>query len=99
RPTRSSYASGSAADVRVRAPPGQMDDHRVRVVRLVRLPDVVEGVGPLYVGEGAVQAPHVDPLLVIGRGVHVRPADRGAERDAPLARILVARRVVRAPGR
>ena len=56
-----------------------------RVVRLVELLQAVARVRDVDEVEGAAQARHVDPLLVVGGRVDVRPAHRGAEADRALA--------------
>src|SRR5437867_2823116 len=69
------------------------------VVRLVRLEDVVAGVGAVHVGEAPVQPGHVDPLLVVAGGIDVRPSLRRPQRDRSLVGVLVAAGKDAAPGR
>ena len=79
--------SGSAAGL---AAVGQADEALGAVVVLVRLEEVFLRVDDHPVGEAAAQPGDVDPLLVVGRGVDVRPADRGAELDPVAGGVLVA---------
>ena len=87
------------------APPAQQPGPPVKgrrtqaargVVVLVRLEEEFLRVDGHLEGEAAAQAGDVDPLLVVGGGVDVRPADRGAERDPVAVGVLVAAGVVAA---
>src|SRR5215216_78192 len=66
-------AAGRSAD---RASRRQLHDREALVVGLVRLPDAVGRVGDVLERERPLEARHVDPLLVVGRRVDVRPAHR-----------------------
>src|SRR5437879_2543380 len=74
----------------VAPPEGQAHDALRIVVRLVRLEDMVVRVGPRHVREAAVEPGHVDPLLVVGGGIDIGPADRRSERHRRLVWVLVA---------
>src|SRR6185295_9087196 len=78
---------------------GQADQALGGVVVLVRLEEVFPRVDGHPVDEAAAQAGDVDPLLVVGGRVDVRPADRGAQLDPVLEGVLVAARVDAAAGR
>src|SRR6185503_17424022 len=68
----------------------QRDAHPRGVVGLVGLDQPIVRIGTHHEREAAVQAGHVDVLLVVGGGIAVDPTHRRAQRDAPESRILIA---------
>src|SRR4051794_26747344 len=84
-----SRASPSAA-VHVAAGGRKVDLAHARVVELVRLVEVVLGVGAVDEPEATAEAADADPLLVVAGRIDVGPADRCAEGAVLLVRVLTA---------